>query len=225
MDKSIIIIGAGIAGLSSGVYGQMNGYKTQIFELHNLPGGLCTAWKRKGYTFDGCIHWLVGSNQGKGLGQLWNELGALERTEVINPEIFQSIEREDGKVFNLYCDVDQLEAHLLDLAPQDADHIRILTKAIRQFTDMDVPVDGFSVGAMIKMLPMLPKLTAMRKWSKVTVKEYADGFQDAFLRSVFNRLFDMSEFPMSALIMTMSTKKCQKCRLPHRRIAAFRKEH
>ncbi len=29
--------------------------------MHNLPGGVCTAWKRGGYTFDGCIHWLMGS--------------------------------------------------------------------------------------------------------------------------------------------------------------------
>jgi len=46
-QKSIIIIGAGIAGLAAGCYGQMNGYRTQIFELHYNPGGLCTSWKRK----------------------------------------------------------------------------------------------------------------------------------------------------------------------------------
>ena len=37
MEKSIIIIGAGLAGLSAGCYAQMNGYKTQIFELYNIP--------------------------------------------------------------------------------------------------------------------------------------------------------------------------------------------
>jgi phytoene dehydrogenase-like protein len=37
----------------------MNGYRAVIFELHDLPGGLCTDWERKGYTFDGCIHYLV----------------------------------------------------------------------------------------------------------------------------------------------------------------------
>ena len=46
--ESIIIIGAGIAGLSAGCYGRMNGYRTQIFELHDKPGGLCTSWKRSG---------------------------------------------------------------------------------------------------------------------------------------------------------------------------------
>ena len=74
MDKSIIIIGAGIAGLSAGCYGQMNGYKTRIFEMHKIPGGLCTSWKRKGYTFDGCIHWLTGSSSGA-LYRLYEELG------------------------------------------------------------------------------------------------------------------------------------------------------
>ena len=73
MTKSIIVIGAGVAGLSTGCYGQMNGYQTQIFELHDKPGGLCTAWKRKGYTFDGCIHWLSGSKAGSSMNAVWQE--------------------------------------------------------------------------------------------------------------------------------------------------------
>ena len=45
-STDIIIIGAGIAGLAAGCYAQMNGYQTCIFEMHTLPGGLCTAWTR-----------------------------------------------------------------------------------------------------------------------------------------------------------------------------------
>jgi 2-polyprenyl-6-methoxyphenol hydroxylase-like FAD-dependent oxidoreductase len=37
MSKSIIIIGAGLAGLATGCYAQMNGYKTKIFELQANP--------------------------------------------------------------------------------------------------------------------------------------------------------------------------------------------
>ena len=39
VNKKIIIIGAGIAGLSTGCYAQMNGYDAVIFEMHNKPGG------------------------------------------------------------------------------------------------------------------------------------------------------------------------------------------
>ena len=71
-DKSIIIIGAGIAGLSAGCYGQMNGYHTRIFEMSNSPGGLCTSWQRQGYTIDGCLHWLVGSKPGSSFYRIWD---------------------------------------------------------------------------------------------------------------------------------------------------------
>jgi thioredoxin reductase len=36
--KSIAIVGAGVAGLAAGCYAQMNGYRSQIFVLHDLPG-------------------------------------------------------------------------------------------------------------------------------------------------------------------------------------------
>src|SRR3972149_4521692 len=98
MSKSIIILGAGIAGLSAGCYGQMNGYRTQIFELHSLPGGLCTSWKRKGYTFDGCIHWLVGSGHGSSFYRVWQELGAAQGRQMINHDEFVRVEGKDGKV-------------------------------------------------------------------------------------------------------------------------------
>lgn len=36
MEKSIIIVGAGIAGLSAGNYARVNGYRTSIFEMHSV---------------------------------------------------------------------------------------------------------------------------------------------------------------------------------------------
>ncbi|MGE5587778.1 MAG: phytoene desaturase family protein, partial [Clostridia bacterium] len=77
MAVSILIIGAGIAGLSTGCYAQMNGFSTRIFEMHDKPGGLCTAWKRRGYTFDYCIHNLGGSAPDSPYYRMWRELGAL----------------------------------------------------------------------------------------------------------------------------------------------------
>jgi phytoene dehydrogenase-like protein len=61
LAKSIIIIGAGIAGLSTGCYVKFNGYDAVIFELHNKPGGVCTSWQRKEFVFDYCIHNLPGT--------------------------------------------------------------------------------------------------------------------------------------------------------------------
>jgi len=47
MVPSVLIIGGGMAGLAAGCFSQMSGFQTEILEMHTLPGGLCTAWKRK----------------------------------------------------------------------------------------------------------------------------------------------------------------------------------
>ena len=59
--KKIIIIGAGLAGMSAGSYLQMNGFQTEIFESYSMSGGLCASWKRKDFNIDGCIHFMEGT--------------------------------------------------------------------------------------------------------------------------------------------------------------------
>jgi len=38
---------------------------------------MCTSWRRKGYLFEGAIHWLTGSSRKTQTYQLWKETGAL----------------------------------------------------------------------------------------------------------------------------------------------------
>ncbi len=159
MGRSIAIVGAGIAGLSAGCYGQMNGYQTRIFELHDKPGGLCTSWKRGGYTFDGCIHWLVGSAPGNSFHRIWQELGAVQGKRWIDHEEFLRYDGGSGGTLVLYTDPGRLERHLKELAPEDAPTIEELVGAIRRLAGLDMPledmglIDRLWLGA--KMLPLL----------------------------------------------------------------------
>lgn len=120
MPKKIIIIGAGIAGLSAGCYARMNGYEAEIYEMHDKPGGLCTSWKREGYTIDGCIHWLIGSNPNSSFYKLWSELGAVQGRRMLYPGVFYRYTDSDGRTLVIYCDADKLEAHLKEISPQDS---------------------------------------------------------------------------------------------------------
>ena len=76
-EPTLLIIGAGVAGLSAGCYAQMNGFRSRIFELHTIPGGLCTSWRREGYLFDGAVRYLVGTGQHTRTYPMWRELGVL----------------------------------------------------------------------------------------------------------------------------------------------------
>ena len=97
-QHDVVVIGAGIAGLATGCYAQMNGYRTKIFEMHTLPGGVCTSWKRKGYTFDGCIHWLQGSSSGP-FFRFYEELGAVQDQRMVDHGEFIRIKGTGGKTF------------------------------------------------------------------------------------------------------------------------------
>jgi len=108
MSKSLIIIGGGIAGLSAGCYAQMNGFNSEIYEMHNITRGLCTAWQRKGFTFDVCVAWLVGSSPRSALHTLWEELGAVQGRQFINYEYFNHTLDEHGNRFISYTDPDKL---------------------------------------------------------------------------------------------------------------------
>ena len=209
-EKPIAIIGGGIAGLCAGCYARMNGYETTIFEMHTVPGGVCTAWNRGGYTIDSCIHWLVGSAPGVGYHKLWREVGAVQDFQMLTLDTYMRVEGEGGKALNLYSDVDRLEDHLLQLAPEDARPIRSLTRAIRTFSGFDTRVDKapelYGVADKLgTMLSMLPYGATFMRWKNVTVRDFAAQLKNPFLRKAFDKMAsEVDGFPMLALIVPLA---------------------
>ncbi len=192
MQKKVVIIGAGIAGLSAGCYLQMNGYDTEIFELHNVPGGVCTSWRRRGYTFDGCVHWLAGTKEGSGLNRVWRELGALP-SPIVNFDEFRRIEGAGGRELVLYLDPDRLEEHLKQLSSIDSGPIELLTGSLRKLRGVTLPLwppkDRTEVLELVKMLPVFVRLLLVAfKTRKLTIGKFINRFKDPFLRDAFGQL-------------------------------------
>ena len=47
--KTIVIVGAGVSGLTAGIYAEQNGFHAIVLEKNPSVGGLCTGWNRKGH--------------------------------------------------------------------------------------------------------------------------------------------------------------------------------
>ncbi len=209
-QKSIIIIGAGIAGLAAGCYAQLNGFKSRIFELHNLPGGLCTAWERDGYVFDGCIHYLFGSGEGQPFYSMWQELGAVQNRPMINHNEYQRI--TDGEqTLTVYADPARLEAHMCELSPADAPLIRSFIKGVRNLARFDISAMYSKPRGLMslyelrdfgsKMLPFVPSLA---QWATLSCGEFARKFKHPFLRRAVAQIFSWDEAPVMMGMMLLA---------------------
>ena len=183
----------------------MNGYKTQIFEMQNKPGGVCVSWKRNGYTFDYATHNVFGisTKPVKSVySQVWQELGALKGAYSFNE--FVQVEDPNGKVFTVYSDIDKLEKHMKELSPADEKLIEEFTGALRKFRGRDM--FGAMFGGVGTKLKMLPLMGALMKYSKITLNEYAQKFSDPFLRKAFSTIqYDIEGVPVIVPIIFLST--------------------
>lgn len=216
MERSIIIIGAGLSGLATGCYGRMSGYKTTIFEMHDMPGGVCTAWERRGFTIDGAVNWVIGTRPDGMFHRFWQELGVAQNWQIHDHDRAMIAEDAEGRALTLYCDADRLERHLLELAPEDAGLIREFTGAIRKSSTFTMPTDRpeelYGIIDKLKMIGMLPVLAFMKKWSAVSVSEFAARFKSPLLRNILPLAFD-ADAPIVMLIMLLGWQ--------HRRIAGY----
>lgn len=205
-SKKVIIIGAGVAGLSAGCYLQMNGYETEIFEAHNIPGGLCTSWKTDGYMFDGCLHSFGALKPECKLYHWWKEIIDLDKMDFHYHDELCQVFLEDGRVVHLYIDPDKLEWELKSIAPEDSKFIEGLIKDIKHFTKYDMqlakplelwtPLDYF-----LSQFRTGPYVRQLSRWQK-SMAEITKNCQSALLRRVLNQDF-FSHYPAYFFLLSI----------------------
>lgn len=207
----VIIVGGGIAGLSAGIYARQSGFDTTIFEMHNISGGNSTSWKRKGYLFEGGMHWLVGSGE-KALGhKMWKEVGALQNNNpVYNRDPFLTYMDGDDTIC-LFRDIERLKKHLLEVSPQDEKAINALVKDIKAFGKMSMPVMDIKgvkmkyksappISMLFSMLSVLPR---MRKLGSITAAEYASRFKHKGIRTMLGSIVGRGDFSAGSVAFTL----------------------
>jgi phytoene dehydrogenase-like protein len=198
-EKSVVIVGGGIAGLSAGCYARMNGYRATILEMHKIPGGLCTAWKRDGYTFDISMHVLFGSKSGP-LHRMWRELGAIQGRRFHYHERMVRIESGSRRL-DYGPDAADLERQLLALSPADAGRVRefvrlLCGRGIIGGLELDAHEVAGRLAGVRQLLKFAPLLPTFFRWGNRTIQEYAEGFRDPFLRQAARFVIDAPGWPM-----------------------------
>jgi phytoene dehydrogenase-like protein len=203
-SRKIVIVGGGIAGLCAGVYGRRCGYEVVVVESHNAPGGLATSWQRGDYTFENCLHWLLGSSQGSPMHARWREVFDIDRLSFVYPEEFVRLAGADGSVLRVYSCVERLQAEFLAKSPRDARAIGRLMRDIRALSRLDLlgqtapwPRNWL---ALLKALPWMPMLY---RYLRLSSAQYGARFQSPLLRQFFGE-GDMAELSALALVASLA---------------------
>ena len=200
-NKKVLIIGGGIAGLCTGVYLRKNGFETEILEMHSIAGGLATGWKRDGYTFENCIHWLLGSKKGEELNATWKEVFDLGQLEFYDGEIYQVIEK-GGQKLVIYRNADRMEREFLAQAPEDAAAIREFARLVRKLSSFRFPGGDSLIARLVSIVRALPHLWRIGKHRKFTMGDYAERFKNPLLKSFFAS--GLSELSFLAIALSLA---------------------
>lgn len=210
MNKKIVIIGGGVSGLSAGIYAKLNGFDAEIIEMHSITGGQCTAWERKGYRFDYCLHWLVGTRIGP-FNDIWKETNVLnDQVQIIDHEIHTKVFAPDGSEFIIYTDLDKWEAYLYNLAPEDTKSIKKMCSDMRKSAFLQPYSDPPGLRKPLKsirsMFTMLPVMSLFVKYGKKSCDEYFKSlkFKNSTLLFFLNNLYGTRDFSALAFIMMLA---------------------
>ncbi|MEJ6951494.1 phytoene desaturase family protein [Natronospora cellulosivora (SeqCode)] len=192
MNK-IIIIGGGISGLSAGIYAQKYGFESVVYEKNSFLGGECTAWTKKGYHIDACIHWLTGTKEGNALNSMWNDIGVLGDVGIQRLKTFATV-NYDGIIVKLYRDINKIKKHFLEIAPEDEGEIIKFCRYIKAFANFHMPSNKpFEHMSILEIFSFFISMIGPGKYlkdlSKITIGEYVKRFKNPALRIAIQSKF------------------------------------
>lgn len=121
-QHDVVVIGAGLAGLSAAAHLAKEGRDVLVLEHHAVPGGFAHEFKRKGFRFEVALHALDGAGPGGWLYGMLHDLGITERVTMQRLDPLYTLRLPDFEL-HAHADVNDYRAQLIDLFPGEADGI------------------------------------------------------------------------------------------------------
>jgi len=162
----VIIVGAGIAGLTCANYLAKAGQSVLILEKHYIAGGYSSSFRRKGYYFDAAAHYLSSCRPSGQVGRLLADHNLNDRLElmrfdpsdvVITPEYTVSIRTELGALINEFQRLFPHEARGIEqlftfIAETDSVSLYVALKKLTFLDVLDEYLKDFKLKAVIGIL-------------------------------------------------------------------------
>jgi phytoene desaturase len=183
-DADVIIIGAGMAGLTCGCLLAKKGLKVLMIEKNQRVGGCCTSFQKNGFSFDLSVQSIGECQKGGRIWRLLKELDLLDQIRFIPLEPAREYHFPDRRVLQCSGLEAQIET-LCSLYPEEKEGIekvyRILEKIFKEFLEIPSSLDWFDPSSFSSTCPLLYQYRG---------KTYADllnqWISNPFLKTLFS---------------------------------------
>jgi prolycopene isomerase len=178
----VVVIGAGLGGLSAGACLAKAGRKVLVVEREDGPGGNARAFHRGPYTFDPAIHVTAQGFNIEFLSFYLSALGIADDVELLRAEDFFGVDI-GGERWRLPVGLDALKSYLAEQFPHEADGVRSFIETCAQTTrESQAPPPRVGLADLDAVKAALPMLF---KYRRSTLADVLDEYvKDPLARAV-----------------------------------------
>jgi len=201
MEKfDVVIIGAGLGGLSAAGYLAKAGKKVLVLEHHTVPGGYAHEFRRGKYRFEVALHALDGAAPGGWSYPILKDLEVFDQVHFHRIDPFYSVQFPKQKVV-ASADLMIYESELVKHFPHERDGIH---KIIADMVETYWQVRRFDAEGQLGIRPPLEKMPTlypkMLAAMTISLDEYMSQFiQDRELKTAFTTLWGYYGLPPEKL--------------------------
>ncbi len=185
VDKhfDVVIIGAGIAGLTCGALLAKKGNKVLIVEKNPIVGGYCSSFHKDGFIFD-VVSILLGCGKGGKIYNILEKIGVAGNLEFVKLQNYLTLHTPDNEVLAIPPDRETAIENLSAMFPSDRDGIQGLFQTMEgMYRELYTAADTAQGGLRFLSSPFI------RRYGNSTYKELLDEFiQDRKLQFILSAI-------------------------------------
>ncbi len=193
-DYDVIVVGAGMAGLSAATHLSVGGMKVLIIEQHEKVGGCATSFSRGDYNFDAAMHvTTIGAGKNGSLITLMDKAGISDKVKLVKvPTLGRAILpgidfiHPNGKAATVKA--------LSERWPKEKENIRrfydMLTEANKEIMELRKLFMANPLAALVVKLAAPFRQRTLAKYYDYTLQEILDEyFEDENLKAVLSQFW------------------------------------
>ncbi|MCK5553999.1 MAG: NAD(P)/FAD-dependent oxidoreductase [Deltaproteobacteria bacterium] len=173
LDFDVIIIGAGVGGLTCGTLLAQRGLKVLVLEKNRNVGGCCTSFRRRGFAFDVSVQSIGECQRAGRIWRLLDRLNLLDKIQFIRLEPAREYHFPDRKI-RQYSDLNSHIDHLSSQFPEESKGIREVYSTFdhlfREMSGMPPSLDWFDTKAFRSRYPLYSR------WKDKTLQDLLDQY-------------------------------------------------